>query len=107
MPFHFEEGEDMLNPETNALRGVGYLAEMLDRMDGEVGLALAAYNGGPSVADRTWESWPAETQRYYRWGTGIYAEISAGSETSPTLDEWLAAGGESLCRQAAGEVGMP
>jgi hypothetical protein len=107
MPFHFGPDENMLDPETNAQRGVGYLAEMLDKMSDDVGLALAAYNGGPATASRGWASWPAETQRYYLWGTGIYQDIADGLEESPTLEQWLAAGGNSLCRQAAGELGLP
>jgi hypothetical protein len=107
MPFHFAAEEDMLDPETNAQRGVGYLAEMMSAMSNDVGLALAAYNGGPAVASRGWAAWPAETQRYYVWGTGIYQDIADGLQESPTLDKWLAAGGESLCRQAAGVLGLP
>ena len=107
MPFHFAAEEEMLDPETNARRGVGYLAEMLAKMSGDVGLALAAYNGGPAAASRGWDGWPAETRRYHRWGTGIYGEIADGVTESPTLQEWLAAGGESLCRQAAGQLGLP
>jgi hypothetical protein len=107
MPFHFGTDEDMLDPETNAQRGVGYLAEMLSEMSDDVGLALAAYNGGPATANRGWAAWPAETQRYYVWGTGIYQDIADGLDSSPTLDKWLAAGGNSLCRQAAGELGLP
>jgi hypothetical protein len=107
MPFHFAAGEEMLDPETNAKRGVGFLAEVLTRMSGDVGLALAAYNGGPAAAARGWDGWPAETQRYYRWGTGILGDIASGLAESPTLQQWLAAGGHSLCRQAAGELGLP
>lgn len=107
MPFHFDAAEDMLDPETNASRGVAYLAKMLGENSNDVGLALAAYNAGPATASRGWDAWPAETQRYYRWGTGIYGEIAAGLEVSPSLEEWLTAGGESLCRQAAGQLGLP
>lgn len=107
MPFHFASEEDMLDPETNAGRGVAYLAEMLGKNSNDVGLALAAYNAGPAAASRGWDAWSAETQRYYRWGTGIYGDIAAGLQASPTLAEWLAAGGESLCRQAAGQLGLP
>jgi soluble lytic murein transglycosylase-like protein len=107
MPFNFGPDEDMLDPETNAQRGVGYLAQMMADMSNDVGLALAAYNGGPTTASRGWAAWPAETQRYYLWGTGIYQDIGNGVTDSPTLEKWLAAGGNSLCRQAAGELGLP
>jgi soluble lytic murein transglycosylase-like protein len=107
MPFNFGPDDDMLDPETNAQRGVGYLAQMMAEMSNDVGLALAAYNGGPTTASRGWAAWPAETQRYYLWGTGITKDIADGLTDSPTLEQWLAAGGNSLCRQAAGELGLP
>jgi hypothetical protein len=55
---------------------------------------------------RSWESWPNETQRYFRWGSGIYADASTGNDTSETLQQWLAAGGASLCQQAASRLGL-
>jgi soluble lytic murein transglycosylase-like protein len=107
MPFHFEAGEAMLDPEINARRGLTYLAEGLARAGDKPGLALAGYNGGHSLIDKFWSEWPAETQRYYYWGSGIYADVKAGGSTSPTLDEWLAAGGASLCERAKAELGIP
>ena len=52
MPFHFTPGEDMLDVQTNAARGLSYLAEGLAKANGHVGLALAGYNGGHGVIDR-------------------------------------------------------
>jgi soluble lytic murein transglycosylase-like protein len=106
MPFHFDVGEDTLDPDTNAARGMAYLAQALEKADDDVALALAAYNGGHGIIDKSWESWPAETQRYYRWGGGIYADVSSGLIESSTLQEWLAAGGTSLCVQAAAQLGL-
>lgn len=100
MPFHFDPGEDMLDVETNARRGMNYLVGSLDRADGHAGLALAGYNGGHGVISRGWAGWAAETQRYYYWGSRIYAEAISGMETSPTLAEWLSAGGQNLCTRA-------
>ncbi len=100
MPFHFAAGEDMLDVQTNALRGLTYLAEGLELADGHAGLALAGYNGGHGVIKRGWATWASETQRYYYWGTRIYAEATSGMEASPTLDEWLNAGGRNLCSRA-------
>ncbi len=101
MPFHFEPGEDMLEPHTNARRGLDYLLGSLQRADGHVGLALAGYNGGHSVIWRGWAAWSEQTRRYYRWGTGIYFEAISGAESSPTLQEWFAVGGMRLCANAA------
>lgn len=101
MPYHFAAGEAMLDPNTNAERGLGYLAGALATAGGDAGLALAGYNGGHSVIGLSPRLWSAETQRYFYWGTGIYADAVLGAETSPRLEEWLNAGGRSLCTQAA------
>lgn len=106
MPFHFTTGEDMLDPDTNARRGMNYLAEGLRLANGNFGLALAGYNGGHGVIGRNWDNWPSETRRYYTWGNGIYAEAKSGAETSETLASWMAAGGRSLCNQAASSLGL-
>jgi hypothetical protein len=103
MPFHFQEGEDMLDPETNALRGVNYLLGGLELADGHIGLAMAGYNGGWGVIGRGWDGWYNETRRYYIWGSGIYMDALAGksTETSEALQNWLNAGGVRLCQQAS------
>ena len=101
MPFHFEDGEDMLDPNTNAYRGMSYLSLGLTLRDGDANLAMAGYNGGHGTVPKGWANWPNEMQRYYRWGSGIYGEVTAGESSSATLEQWLAAGGASLCRQAA------
>ncbi len=100
MPYHFEDDDDPFDPDTNALRGLAYLAGGLERADGHAGLALAGYNGGYLRISGSYATWPYETQRYYRWGSGIYREASAGWDSSPTLAAWLAAGGQSLCDTA-------
>ena len=106
MPFHFATGENMHNPEINARRGAGVLSECLRMSNGDAGLAMACYNGGPSVIRRPINSWLAEPQRYYRWGTGIYADAKTNKSSSSTLDAWLNAGGAGLCSMAAGELGL-
>ncbi|MCY3865973.1 MAG: lytic transglycosylase domain-containing protein [Chloroflexi bacterium] len=104
MPFHFEAGEDMLDPATNAKRGASFLRYCAGAADGVVGLTLACYNGGPSVINRARDRWPSETQKYYRWGVGIYSDAVAGAATSGTFDQWLAAGGDRLCASALREL---
>lgn len=105
MPYHFALGEEPLDPDTNAARGLDYLARGLTLAAGQAGLALAGYNGGHSQIERDSSLWPAETQRYYYWGAGMYAEASGGAGRSERLLEWLAAGGASLCARAAEHLG--
>jgi soluble lytic murein transglycosylase-like protein len=100
MPFHFKAGEDPLDPETNARAGLAYLAEALRKANGDVAQALAGYNGGHSVIGRPGR-WSAETRRYVYWGLGIYEDARRGQAQSARLQEWLEAGGRSLCEQAA------
>ena len=106
MPFHFSAGEAMQDPDTNAARGLAYLALGLERGGGDAGLALAGYNGGHSQIGKDGSLWPAQTQRYWYWGTGIYDEARAGAAQSGRLQEWLQAGGASLCRTAASQIGL-
>jgi len=106
MPYHFATGEDSYDPDTNAMRGLAYLKRSLEAASGDPRLALAGYNGGIGVIGRPESSWPAETQRYAYWGSGIYAEASGGATESARLQEWLGAGGASLCRQAAARLGI-
>jgi hypothetical protein len=106
MPFNFEDGEDPFDPDTNAKRGLDYLTAGLELSGGHAGLALAGYNGGHGIISRSYEDWPRETQTYYRWGSGIYREASAGWDSSPTLAAWLAAGGQSLCDAAEKALGL-
>lgn len=106
MPFHFSSGESMLDPNTNARRGMGYLARSLMLAQGNAGLAMAGYNGGHSVIGQASNTWAAETRRYFAWGSGIYSELQTDPVSSPTLMQWLAAGGNSLCQQAEHNLGL-
>lgn len=101
MPFHFTDGEDMQDKNTNAMRGLNYLVEGLKLSEGHVGSALAGYNGGHGMILWGTASWNDEVWRYHYWGTGIYYDTVAGNETSDRLQEWLNAGGQYLCNDAA------
>ena len=101
MPYHFGAGENPLEPETNAFRGLSYLARSLELAEGDVALALAGYNGGHGQISRPPNLWPAETRRYVRWGTEILTDVQQGTLPSPGVNSWLQAGGASLCRRAA------
>lgn len=106
MPFHFQFAEDHYDPDTNALRGLDYLRRSLERSGGDARLALAGYNGGIGVIGRAEASWASETRRYAYWGSGIYADAVNRSSQSSRLDEWLNAGGASLCRKAREKLGI-
>jgi soluble lytic murein transglycosylase-like protein len=106
MPFHFVNGENAYDPDTNARRGLGYLANVLNARQNDARLALAAYNGGLAGTSKSENLWPAETQRYTYWGSDIYKDALKGKKTSPRLQEWLNAGGASLCAQAANRLDL-
>ncbi len=106
MPYHFVSGEDPFQPGTNALRGLSYLKNALEAREGSIKYGLAGYNGGITGAKRPENVWSNEMDRYVYWGTGIYADAKNGKEHSDRLDEWLAFGGASLCKQAGNRLGI-
>ncbi len=107
MPYHFDPHQDPLDPEVNGPVGVAYLKAAHLRSGGDIRRTLAGYNGGHALIPRPPRIWPTETQRYVRWGSGIYADAVAGLDSSPTLEAWLTAGGSSLCRQAEEVAAVP
>jgi soluble lytic murein transglycosylase-like protein len=85
MPFHFLANEDAFNPETNALRGLAYLAKSLQASNGNARLAFAGYNGGIGVIAQSESNWANETIRYAYWGSGIYADTQQNADISGRL----------------------
>ena len=86
--------KDLMKPEVNIRIGIRYFEGLVDRYNGDVELALAAYNAGAEVVDRWQKRYPtknrllfldlipfAETRNYvtligrnYYWYSKIYAE---------------------------------
>ena len=107
MPFHFRFGENPYDPETNALRGLSYLAGALQKGGGNARLAMAGYNGGVGVLVRAEWLWPSETKRYVQYGAPIYEDARNGATSSARLTEWYQKYGVGLCRQASQRLGIP
>ena len=106
MPYHFASGENTLDPDTNAKRGADVLKLCLSLANGDSSMAMACYNGGPSVLGLPFGAWTPETQRYYVWGRGIYGDAVNHASYSETLQQWLDAGGSFLCNRADAELGI-
>ena len=107
MPFHFSASDSPFDPDTNARRGLAYLAQSLERAGGDPRLALAGYNGGIGIIDRGEWAWSAQTVRYVYYGGPIYADAVAGLSTSNAVNEWYLKYGAGLCRQAHLNLGLP
>jgi hypothetical protein len=99
-------GHSQRTNEENARRGLAYFAAGLSQF-GDPALAFAGYNGGHGTAVSPPATWPEETKRYHQWASGILHDLEAGMTQSPTIQAWLAAGGDSLCQKAAASLHRP
>ena len=64
---------DLYHPEKNLKTGSRYLRELMDRYQGDIQLALAAYNAGEGAVDRYQQVPPyEETQGYVRKVIEVY-----------------------------------
>ena len=68
---------DSFDPEQNVMAGTRFLRDLLDRYNGDVDSALAAYNWGPGNVDRKPERMPRETRNYLVRVKQLYASYSA------------------------------
>ena len=68
---------DSFDPEQNVMAGTRFLRDLLDRYNGDMDSALAAYNWGPGNVDRRPEHMPRETRDYLARVKQLYASYSA------------------------------
>lgn len=61
------------DPEENVMGGTRYLKKLLNRYDGNVSLALAAYNWGMGNLENHPNGMPQETRNYVSRITGLYS----------------------------------
>ncbi len=72
------------NPEENIEGGVKYLRYLLDKFDGDLSLALAAYNAGPDAIKRFRGIPPfPETRKYVKRVLSLYKGGSGNTDLSP------------------------
>jgi hypothetical protein len=70
------------HPEKNLRLGIHYYSELVDRFEGDVHLALAAYNRGPTRVSRQVRSGMAITSRYADRILGLYHDLDAQRVTA-------------------------
>ena len=73
--------EDVFNPEQNISGGVRYFKRLVNRFDGDVKLALAAYNAGSKIVRQYQGVPPYKSTHYYIEKVFRYYELYKGQMT--------------------------
>jgi soluble lytic murein transglycosylase-like protein len=76
--------QDINDPQQNIAGGARYLAKMLQRYNGDVMRAVAAYNAGPEAVDSgNWVTYP-ETVKYVHRVLGIAVSPTPTTSAPPS-----------------------
>lgn len=68
---------DSFDPEQNVMAGTRFLRDLLDRYNGDLDSALAAYNWGPGNVDKRPDRLPHETKNYLSLVKQLYNSYTA------------------------------
>lgn len=68
---------DSFDPEQNVMAGTRFLGDLLQRYNGDLDSALAAYNWGPGNVDKRPDRLPRETRDYLAKVKQLYSSYSA------------------------------
>jgi len=78
--------KNLFDPEENIEGGIKYLRYLLNKFNGDLSLALAAYNAGPKTVERFRGIPPIpETQRYVKRILSIYNANGSNSNEAPAI----------------------
>ena len=71
--------DDLLDPYDNVTVGIDFLSELIEKYDGNVNMALMAYNAGATGAKRNWFSKGIYENKYSKAVMTLAEELKAGA----------------------------